>query len=105
MGMCPLKMMLMIVTAPQILSIVIGYQQALPVVPARTKDIIVLLAPRRSILLAQARPLSVRMLLKQFAQLGKRNNTIARGLKEETVVDVHQAIEPELLLNPVDLPQ
>src|SRR6266566_506809 len=57
MGTNPLDMMGMIMPAPQVALPVISYQQALSMVPAITKDVIILLTLSGTVFLAQAEPL------------------------------------------------
>src|SRR5579875_1756268 len=105
MGMCALKMMLMVVAAPQVPRIVVGDQQALPMMPARAEDIIIFLALCRPLVLAQTLPLAVLVLPDTPGHQRSRDDAIPRCFKEKAEVDVHQAIEAELFVDPADLRQ
>src|SRR5215471_15188703 len=61
------EMMVMVMTAPEVLRIIVGDQQTLTMMPASTEDVIVFLALRRSIILTQALPLTMGMLLDPFS--------------------------------------
>src|ERR1051326_5474132 len=99
MGMRALKVLPVIMTTPQMALVIIGYQQALAVMPAVTEDIVILLALGAPFLFAQAIPLAMRMLLKEFGDGGRENGPVASGFKEEAVVNVHQAIDAEIFNN------
>jgi len=58
-GMRSAEMMVMVMTAPEMLRIIVGNQQTLAMMPASTEDVIVLLALRRSLILTQALPLTM----------------------------------------------
>src|SRR5215472_86644 len=57
MGVCSFQVMVM--TAPEVLRIVVGNQQALAMMPAGTEDVVVLLALCRTVILAQAIPFTM----------------------------------------------
>src|SRR5436305_1594006 len=103
--MAPFKMIGVIVAPPQVLRAIIGYQQTFPVMPAITKDIIVLLTFGCLLIFAQTKPFAMGVLDNAFRNLGSGQHAIARGFEEEAVVDVHQAIETETLVNPANLRQ
>src|SRR5579883_1003859 len=105
MGMLTLHVMRMIVAGPAIARAKVRHQQALTVMPAVSKDVVVLLALRGPLILAQTVPLAMRMLDQQLLDLGSRDDTIPGGFKEEAEMDVHQAIEAEALVNRTDLGQ
>src|SRR6266699_1155101 len=105
MGVCSLQVMVMVMTAPEVLRIVVGNQQALAMMPAGTEDVIVLLALCRTVILAQAIPFTMRVPLDALNHTWSCQDAIAGGFQEETVVDVHQAIEAETLVDPADFLQ
>src|SRR6266404_4721986 len=105
MGTNPLDMMGMIMPAPQVALPVISYQQALSMVPAITKDVIILLTLSGTVFLAQAEPLTVWMPFDIISHSRRCQDTIARCLEEEAVMNIHQAVETEALLNPANLLQ
>jgi hypothetical protein len=100
MGMRTFKMVGMIVTTPQLLGTIIGDQQTLAVVPAVAEDIIILLAFGGALILTQAEPFSMRMLFDALRDQGHGQDTIAGGLEEKAVVDIHEAIKTEALVDP-----
>src|SRR5579875_555400 len=93
----------MVMPAPQMLRVIVHHQQALTMMPAITEDVVILLALRRSLLFTQAIPFTVRMLLQQRRQRRQGQHAIARGFEEETEMDVHEAIETELFIDPAYL--
>src|SRR5216683_7203134 len=102
MGVCALQMMVMIVTAPEVLRIVVGNQQAFAMMPASTEDVIILLALCCALVVTEAIPFTMWVLLDALNRAWSRQDAIAGGFEEETVVDVHQAIEAETLVDPAD---
>lgn len=104
-GMVAGDMVGMIMAAPGIAGIVVGYEQALTVMPAVAEDIVVLLTPGRALVITQAVPLKVGMLFEALGYNGCGYGTIASSLEEEAEVNVHQAIETELLVNPANFTQ
>src|SRR5260370_7669905 len=103
MGTNPLDMMGMIMPAPQVALPVISYQQSLSMVPAITKDVIILLTLSGTVFLAQAEPLTVWMPFDIISHSRRCQDTIARCLEEEPVMDTHQAQEPKAPTNPANL--
>src|SRR5260370_41029331 len=101
----PYQMIRMIMTTPQMLSVIVSYQQTLPVMPARPEDVIVLLTLSRLLILAQAIPFTVWMLLDPLSHNWPGHSTIARRFEEEAEVDIHQAIEAELFVDPTHFRQ
>src|SRR5690242_16616898 len=102
MGMGSLQVIRMIVTIPPVLRIKVGNQQALSMMPAITEDIIIFLAFGSSLILAQAIPFAMRMLLDSFSHQRRDHNTIARSFKEKAAMNVHEAIEAELFIYPTN---
>src|SRR5579884_3951339 len=98
-------MMRMIMPAPEMPRIEVRHQQALSVMPARAEDIVILLALRGPLLLAQAIPFKMRMPRDTRGQFGRDNHAIAGSFEEEAVIDIGEAIEAELLVDPADLRQ
>src|SRR5690349_16973282 len=105
MGMRPFEMMSVIVAAPGVLWAIVGYQQALAMMPAIAENVVILLAFGGPFFFAQTIPFAVRVLNKAFSNRGRRQDTIAGGLEEKTVVNVHQAIEAETLVDGADFGQ
>src|SRR5579875_3994339 len=105
MRMCPLYMMRMIVTGPVMLRLVILHQQAFAMMPAITKNVIVFLTPGSALIFAQTVPFAMRMSLQSFGHFRYHLNMIPRCLEEKAEVNVHQAIEAKLLVNPADFGQ
>src|SRR5258708_39659749 len=93
----------MIMPAPQVAGPVVSYKQALAVMPALTEEVVVLLAPGGLLVFAQTEPFAMWMSLDEFDYPRRSQHTIARGLKEEAIMDVHQAVEAEALINPANL--
>src|SRR5579863_637468 len=89
MGMSPLKMLYMVMPAPYLLWIKISDQQAFAVMPAVTENVVILLAPGRALILAQAIPFAMWMLLDTLHNNRSCHRPIACCLEEETEVDVH----------------
>src|SRR5258708_9959084 len=104
-GMVARDMVRMIMAAPGIAGIVVGYEQALSVMPAVAEDVVVLLTFGCALVITQAVPLKVGMLLDAFSCQRGGYDTIASSLEEEAEVNVHQAIETELLVNPANFAQ
>src|SRR5579884_3935600 len=104
-GMRPADMVRVIVAAPEVLWIVVEDEQALAVMPARAEDVIIFLALRRALLLAQAEPFAVRVLFDAVGHLGRDQRAITGGLEKETEMHVGQAIEAEFLVDPADFGQ
>src|SRR5579864_6156355 len=102
MGVCSLQVMVMVMTTPEVLRIVVGNQQAFAMMPASTEDVIILLALCCALVVTQAIPFTVWVLLDALNHAWSRQDAIAGGFEEETVVDVHQAIEAETLVDPAD---
>src|ERR1700676_2573927 len=99
MGMRTLEVMGMLVAAPQILLPVVGNEQAFAMMPAIAEDIIVLLCFGGTFFFTQTIPFAVRMLDDAFRHQGRGQHAIAGGLEEKTVVDIHQPIETETLID------
>jgi len=89
MGMGSFEMVGLIMTRPVIFMVVVRYQEAFAMVPAIAEDVIILLAPGSLLILAQAIPLSMGMLLDTLRNQRCRNDAIARSFEKEAVVDVH----------------
>jgi hypothetical protein len=89
MGMRPFEMVGMIMARPVIFMVVVRYQEAFAMMPAIAEDVIILLAPGSLLILAQAIPLSMGMLLDTLRNQRCRNDAIARSFEKEAVVDVH----------------
>src|SRR5579884_1576376 len=98
-------MMGMVMSAPVMLRLVVSHKQALSVMPAIAENVIIFLAPGRPFLLAQAVPFTVRMLDEQLDDLRCGLHPVAGGLEEETIVNIHQAIEAEALIDPAHFTQ
>src|SRR5260370_1237163 len=94
-----------IVPVPLVVRVIVGNQQTLAMMPAVAEDIIVLFAPGSPFLLAEAVPFAVRVLLDALDDARSSDRSIAGRLEKEAVVDVHQAIETELLIDPADFLQ
>src|SRR5712692_11317787 len=99
------EVMVMIMTAPEVLRIIVGNQQTLAMMPASAEDVIVFLALRCSLILTQALPLTMWMLLDLLSHERRCEYTIARSLEEEAIVDIHQAIKAEPFIDPADFLQ
>src|SRR5260370_35677057 len=98
MGTNALDMMGMIMPAPQVALPVISYQQALSMVPAITKDVIILLTLSGTVFLAQAEPLTVWRPFDLISHSRRCQYTISRHLTEEHVINHHQReIEEQLI--------
>src|SRR3989442_14667115 len=98
-----LDMVGMIVPAPQVAGPVVGYKQALAVMPALTEDVVVLLAPGGLLVFAQTEPFAMWMSLDEFDYPRRSQHTIARGLKEESINDAHPAVDSNVSINPASL--
>src|SRR5260370_15180234 len=72
----PIKMKRMIMTSPEILKPIIGYQQAFAMMPPTAKDVIILFALGRTLFLASTEPFTMRMSLDAFSHLWRRRDTI-----------------------------
>src|SRR5579859_1263249 len=83
MGMRTLKMMGVVMAAPCILRAIVGYQQALAMMPAIAEDVIILLAFGGPFLFAQAIPFAVRVPDNAFSNQRRRQHAIAGGLEEK----------------------
>src|SRR5712692_5588772 len=99
------EMMVMVMTAPEVLRIIVGNQQTLAMMPASAEDVIVFLALRCSLILTQALPLTMWMLLDPLSHERRCEHTIAGSLEEEAIVDIHQAIKAEPFIDPADFLQ
>src|SRR5215470_12379772 len=95
----------MIMPAPQVAGPVVGHKQTLAMMPAFTEDVVVLLALGGLLICAKTEPFAMWMSLDEFSYPRGSQHTIARCLKEEAIVDVHQAVEAEALINPANLGQ
>src|SRR6266700_2419303 len=105
MGMIAINVIGMIVAAPGIAGIIVGYKQAFAMMPAVAEDIIVLLTLSRALVFTQAVPLKMGVLLNALGHQGSCYGAIACCLEKEAEMNVHQAIEAELLVNPANLAQ
>src|SRR5262249_51744916 len=99
------KMARVIVAEPAILGPKVRCQQALAVMPAALVDVEVAFALSGALLLGQAVPFQVRVLLQQCSQIRQRQHAIARSFDHQALVDIEQAVEAELLFEPADLGQ
>src|SRR5437764_14161206 len=97
--------MRVVVPAPPVLGIEVCHQQALAMMPARAKDIIVFLTLGRTFFLAQAIPFAMGMFLNPLGHKLSGNCAIARGFEKEAEVNIHQAIKAEFLVNPTNFRQ
>ena len=97
--------MRVVVPAPPMLGIEVRYQQALAMMPARAKDIIIFLTLGRTFFLAQAIPFAMGMFLNSLGHNLSGNSAIARSFEKEAEVNIHQAIKAEFLVNPNNLRQ
>src|SRR6478672_10929006 len=88
-----LKMPPIIVAAPAFSRGCIGRQQALTVMPARTKQVVVLLTFRRPFFGQEAIPLTMGMLDQPLGDGRQRDRAQTGGLEEEAPVDVREAVE------------
>src|SRR5215831_17404403 len=79
MGVCSLQVMVMVMTAPEVLRVVVRNQQALTMMPAGTEDVIVFLALCRTVILAQAIPFTMRVLFDALSYTWSRQDAIAGG--------------------------
>src|SRR6266566_7255047 len=102
MSVSPFEVTGVIMTSPQILRLIISYQQAFPMMPAIAKDVIVLLALGHTLLLIQTEPFTVWVFLDAFCHYRRGQDMIARGFEEEAEIDIHQAVETEALINPAN---
>src|SRR5450631_1754351 len=71
--------------------------------PAIPEDIVVLFAFCAPLIFTQAIPFAMRMLLNASAYLRYGDRSIASRLKEEAIIDIHQAVEAELFIDPTHL--
>src|SRR5207302_1547029 len=85
--------------------IVVGHEQALAMMPAIAEDVVVLLTFGRTLVITQAVPLKMGMLFDALGYNGCGYGTIASSLEEEAEINVHQAIEAKLLVNPANFAQ
>src|SRR6202023_2965887 len=102
MGVGPFEMVGMIMTRPVIYWVVVRCQEAFAMMPAIAEDVIILLAPGSLLILAQAIPLSMGMLLDTLRNQRRCNDAIARSFEKEAVVDVHQSVKAEFFVNPAN---
>src|SRR5450759_382399 len=105
MGMRTLEVMGMLMAAPQVLLPVVGNQQAFAMMPAIAEDIIVLLTFGGSFFFAPTIPFAVRMLDDALCHQGRGQHAIAGGLEEKTVIDIHQTVEAETLIDAANFGQ
>src|SRR5581483_6392363 len=98
-----LKVIGMIMPTPQVLRMVVGNKQALPMMPAITENVVIFLAFGRSLILAQALPLTMHVFLNTLRYQWCSQDAISSSFEEKTVVDIHQAIKTEFLVDPTDL--
>src|SRR5690242_8077647 len=92
-GVIALDVARVIVTRPAIGCLEIGAEQALAMMPARTKDVVVLLALRGSFFFIQAEPFAMRMFDQQLLYGRRGQSPIASSFEEKAKMDIHQAIE------------
>src|SRR5580700_7949560 len=100
MGVHSIEVIGMIVTAPQVANVIVDDEQAFAVMPTGAENVVVLLTPGGLLLLAEAVPLAMLVLLDMCCHLWNGQGAITGGFEEEAKVDVHQAIEAELLVDP-----
>ena len=105
MSMLAIDMIGMVVSMPPVFGIEVRYQQALAMMPACAKDIIIFLTLRRAFFLAQAIPFAMGMFLNSPGYYRRGNRAITRRLEEEAEVNIHQAIKTEFLVNPANFRQ
>src|SRR5438876_1067611 len=104
-SMLAIDMIGMVVSMPPVIGIEVRYQQALAMMPACAKDIIIFLTLRRAFFLAQAIPFAMGMFLNSPGYYRSGNRAITRRLEEEAEVNIHQAIKTEFLINPANFRQ
>src|SRR5690348_14419063 len=90
----------MIVTAPQICRVVVRDQQTLSMMPTVSEDIVIFFTFRCPLVLTQAVPFPMLVLDDTFSNERRLQDAIAGGFEEEAKVDIHQAIETKLLIDP-----
>src|SRR5579872_3132296 len=100
MRMRTLKVVYVVVSAPHLLWIKVGNQQAFTVMPAITEDIVILLALRRALILTQTVPFAMWVLLNALRDNRSCHYPITGCLEEETEVDIHQTVKAKLFINP-----
>src|SRR4051812_43019501 len=100
-----LKMSPIIVAAPAFSRGRVSRQQALTVMPARTKQVVVLLALGRLFFRQEAIPFTMGMLDQPLGDGRQRDRAQTGGLEEEAPVNIREAVEAKLLVEKADLLQ
>ena len=86
--------------APQVVWIVVHNQQTFSVVPTVAENVVVRLALSSLLFFTQAVPLAMGMFLQQICDRREGYNAIAGCLEEKAIVNIHQAVEAELFVDP-----